>query len=98
MRAARLYRAADLRVDEEPTPEAAAGQSLVRVTAVGICGSDLHWYSEGAIGDAKIARPLVPGHEGTGEVADGPRRGERVAIDAAIPGEQRRACHECAGI
>jgi L-iditol 2-dehydrogenase len=94
MRAARLYGAADLRVGEEPTPEAAAGQSLVRVTAVGICGSDLHWYSEGAIGDAKIARPLVPGHEGAGEIADGPRRGERVAIDPAIPCERCRACRD----
>jgi len=94
MRAARLYGTADLRVGEEPAPEAAAGQSLVRVTAVGICGSDLHWYSEGAIGDAKIARPLVPGHEGAGEIADGPRRGERVAIDPAIPCERCRACRD----
>jgi L-iditol 2-dehydrogenase len=94
MRAARLYGAADLRVGEEPTPEAAAGQSLVRVAAVGICGSDLHWYSEGAIGDAKIARPLVPGHEGAGEIADGPRRGERVAIDPAIPCGRCRACRD----
>ena len=60
MRVARLYGTADLRVGEEPAPEAAACQSLVRVTAVGICGSDLHWYSEGGIGDAKLARPLVP--------------------------------------
>src|SRR3984885_7228663 len=95
MRAARLYGAADLRVGEEPAPEAGACQSLVRVTAVGICGSDLHWYSEGAIGDAKIARPLVPGHEGAGVVADGPRRGERVAIDPAIPCERCRACRDC---
>jgi L-iditol 2-dehydrogenase len=94
MRAARLYGTADLRVGEEPAPEAAARQSLVRVTAVGICGSDLHWYSEGAIGDAKIARPLVPGHEGAGEIADGPRRGERVAIDPAIPCERCRACRD----
>src|ERR1700744_5711670 len=94
MRAARLYGTTDLRVGEEPAPEAAACQSLVRVTAVGICGSDLHWYSEGAIGDAKLARPLVPGHEGAGEIADGPRRGERVAIDPAIPCERCRACRD----
>ena len=94
MRAARLYGPADLRVADEPAPAAAAGQSLVRVTAVGICGSDLHWYSEGAIGDAKLARPLVPGHEGAGEIADGPRRGERVAIDPAIPCERCRACRD----
>jgi L-iditol 2-dehydrogenase len=94
MRAARLYGTGDLRVGDEPAPEAAAGEALVRVAAVGICGSDLHWYAEGAIGDATLARPLVPGHEGAGEVADGPRRGERVAIDPAIPCERCRACRD----
>ncbi len=68
--------------------------SLVRVTAVGICGSDLHWWDEGAIGDAKLTHPLVLGHEGAGVIADGPRRGERVAIDPAIPCETCRACRD----
>jgi L-iditol 2-dehydrogenase len=68
--------------------------SLVRVTAVGICGSDLHWWDEGAIGDAKLTHPLVLGHEGAGVIADGPRRGERVAIDPAIPDETCRACRD----
>jgi len=81
-------------VGEEPAPEAGAGQTLVRVTAVGICGSDLHWYEDGAIGDARLERPLVPGHEGAGEIAAGPRRGERVAIDPAIPCEVCRACRD----
>jgi L-iditol 2-dehydrogenase len=94
MRAARLYGTVDLRVVDEPAPEADAGQALVRVTAVGICGSDLHWYSDGAIGDAKLVRPLVPGHEGAGEIAAGPRRGERVAVDPAIPCETCRACRD----
>jgi len=67
---------------------------LVRVTAVGICGSDLHWWDEGAIGDAKLTHPLVLGHEGAGVIADGPRRGERVAIDPAIPCERCRACRD----
>ena len=94
MRAARLYGTGDLRVADEQVPETSAGKTLVRVTAVGICGSDLHWYAEGAIGDATLARPLVPGHEGAGEIADGPRRGERVAIDPAIPCERCRACRD----
>src|ERR1051326_3269956 len=68
--------------------------SLVRVTAVGICGSDLHWWGEGAIGDDTLARPVVPGHEGAGGIAAGPRRGERVAIDPAIPCEACRACRD----
>jgi L-iditol 2-dehydrogenase len=68
--------------------------TLVRVTAVGICGSDLHWWDEGAIGDAKLTRPLVLGHEGAGVIAEGPRRGERVAIDPAIPCQTCRACRD----
>ena len=94
MRAARLHAVGDLRVADEPTPDAGSGMSLVRVTAVGICGSDLHWWDEGAIGDAKLTRPLVLGHEGAGVIADGPRRGERVAIDPAIPCEECRACRD----
>jgi L-iditol 2-dehydrogenase len=69
--------------------------SLVRVTAVGICGSDLHWWDEGAIGDAKLTHPLVLGHEGAGVIAEGPRAGQRVAIDPAIPCETCRACRAC---
>ena len=94
MRAARLHAVGDLRVTDEPVPEAGPGMSLVRVTAVGICGSDLHWWDEGAIGDAKLTHPLVLGHEGAGVVAEGARRGERVAIDPAIPCQACRACRD----
>jgi L-iditol 2-dehydrogenase len=94
VRAARLHAAGDLRVHEEPVPVAGAGMSLVRVTAVGICGSDLHWWDEGAIGDATLAHPLVLGHEGAGVIAEGPRRGERVAIDPAIADGTCRACRD----
>jgi L-iditol 2-dehydrogenase len=94
VRAARLHAVGDLRVGEEPEPAAGAGMSLVRVTAVGICGSDLHWWDEGAIGDATLAHPLVLGHEGAGVIAEGPRRGERVAIDPAIADGTCRACRD----
>ena len=94
MRAARLHAVGDLRVADEPEPGAEPGMSMVRVTAVGICGSDLHWWDEGAIGDAKLTHPLVLGHEGAGVIAGGPRRGERVAIDPAIPCGTCRACRD----
>ena len=94
MRVARLHAVGDLRVAQEPVPSADGPDALVRVTAVGICGSDLHWWDEGAIGDAKLTHPLVLGHEGAGVIADGPRSGERVAIDPAIPCERCRACRD----
>jgi L-iditol 2-dehydrogenase len=94
---ARLYGTGDIRVCEEEPPAAegdgaAGSEVLVRVTAVGICGSDLHWWTEGAIGDATLARPLVLGHEGAGVIESGPRAGQRVAIDPAITCGTCRAC------
>ena len=92
MRVARLHGVADLLISDEPVPAAGPGMSLVRVTAVGICGSDLHWWAEAGIGDAVLTRPLVPGHEAAGVIDGGPRRGERVAIDPAITCGTCRAC------
>src|SRR5580692_8963897 len=90
VRVARLYGTGDIRVGDEPEPAGSVrpredDEALVRVTAVGICGSDLHWWTEGAIGDAELSRPLVLGHEAAGAIAWGPQRGQRVAIDPAIP-------------
>ncbi len=89
MRVVRLHAPNDLRLHDEPKPQPGPGQALVRVQAVGICGSDLHWFSEAGIGDAKLKQPLVLGHEFAGVIAAGPRQGERVAVDPAIP------CHAC---
>ena len=85
MRALRLHAPNELRLHEEPDPEPEAGEVLVRVAAVGLCGSDRHWLLEGGIGDAGLERPLVLGHEFAGVVASGPRAGERVAVDPADP-------------
>ncbi len=85
MRAVRLHGVGDLRLADEPVPVPGPGEALVRVTAVGICGSDLHWYDESGIGDAVLTRPLVLGHEAAGVIAAGPRAGQRVAIDPQVP-------------
>lgn len=91
MRVARLQGAGRLAVHDEPgPPPPPRGSSLVRVSAVGLCGSDLHWFSEGGIGDATLRRPLVLGHEVTGVVTTGMREGERVVLDPAVP------CRTCA--
>jgi L-iditol 2-dehydrogenase len=85
VRVMRLHAARDLRPGEEARPEPAAGETLVRITDVGICGSDLHWFDEGGIGDARLSRPIVPGHEIAGIVEDGPLAGTAVAVDPALP-------------
>jgi L-iditol 2-dehydrogenase len=81
MKVIRLHARADLRLKDEPRPVPQQGEKLIRIKSVGVCGSDLHWFSEGTIGDAKLERPLILGHEFAGELEDG----QRVAIDPAIP-------------
>lgn len=85
MKALRLHAVGDLRLHEEPDVGAGEGELLIDVTAVGLCGSDRHWLVEGGIGDAVLERPLVLGHEFAGVVASGPRAGERIALDPAVP-------------
>lgn len=88
MRSIRLHGAGNLQIHEEPVPAAGVGEQLIRVKAVGVCGSDLHWFAEGSIGDAKLEHPLVLGHEFSG-ITEG---GQRVAIDPAIPCGQCEYC------
>jgi len=92
MKVARLHGVGDIRVADEDRPSLAAGESLVRVTAVGLCGSDLHWFSEGGIGDAELSQGLVLGHEFAGIIEGGPDDGRRVAVDPARP---CGACEQC---
>ncbi len=91
MIAARLHAVGDLRVGAEPDPgDPPPGWSLVAVTSVGICGSDLHWFTDGGIGDNRIEHPVVPGHEFAAVAVTGPHAGRRVAVDPAIPCESLR--------
>jgi L-iditol 2-dehydrogenase len=68
------------------------GEVLIRVRAVGLCGSDAHWFEEGSIGDAGLDVGLILGHEFCGVIESGPRSGQRVAVDPAIP---CLVCEQC---
>jgi L-iditol 2-dehydrogenase len=91
---ARLHGIGDLRVGDETVSSDSppAGWSRIAVTSVGICGSDLHWFTEGSTGDISIDQPVVPGHEFAAVALDGPHAGRRVAVDPAIPCEE---CEQC---
>ncbi len=80
--------------EDEAVPDPGAGESLVRVLGVGLCGSDLHWFGEGSIGDAVLSHPLVLGHEFGGRVEGGPLDGKLVAVDPAIPCGTCERCRE----
>ncbi len=96
MRSAFLYGPRDIRVETVADAEPGPGSVLLEVTAVGICGSDLHTYLFGNVGGVAPEQPLTLGHEAAGIVlATGPgvegdlQVGQRVAIDPAI------ACGVC---
>ncbi|NJP40312.1 NAD(P)-dependent alcohol dehydrogenase [Oscillospiraceae bacterium HV4-5-C5C] len=81
-----------------PIPGPAADEVLVKIEYVGICGSDLHYYEHGAIGNYIVRPPFVLGHEAGGTVVEaGPavtslRPGDRVALE---PGKTCGHCEFC---
>jgi L-iditol 2-dehydrogenase len=81
-------------VDQE-TPDPKPGELQVRVAAVGVCGSDMHSYAEGAVGDSPSLYPMVLGHEPSGIVlkvgagVTGWQPGDYGALEPAI------FCYHC---
>ena len=98
MRASVLTGVRELAVELVPTPPVAADEVLVEVAAVGVCGSDTHYFRHGRIGDFVVTGPLILGHELSGRIvavgAEVPtaRIGERVAVE---PQKNCRRCREC---
>ncbi|WSQ07984.1 L-idonate 5-dehydrogenase [Streptomyces sp. NBC_01231] len=88
----------DLRVEEVPVPVPGPGQALVAVRYGGVCGSDLHYWRHGGVGDFRLKEPMVLGHEVVGTVvsygdgASGPAAGTAVAVHPASP---CGVCPEC---
>ncbi|WP_022880230.1 NAD(P)-dependent alcohol dehydrogenase [Microbacterium sp. B19] len=78
-------------VETRPVPALAPHEVLVEIRAVGVCGSDVHWYRDGRIGSTHVEDPLVLGHEASGVIvavgADVPdaRVGRRVALEPGVP-------------
>ena len=97
MRAAYIHGIRDIRIGERPIPVPVGDEVLLRVSAVGVCGSDLHYFKEGAIGHARITQPFIAGHEFAGRVVEdqpalGLKAGQLVAVDPARPCGQCEWC------
>jgi L-iditol 2-dehydrogenase len=93
-----LYGPHDVRVEERPVPQPGPDEVLVQVRAVGICGSDVHYYEHGRIGGYVVDAPMILGHESAGTVVavgsnvDPGRIGELVALEPGVP---CRKCEQC---
>ena len=96
MKAALLTRLREIEIGDLPEPRLTGPRDvLLRIDAVGVCGSDVHYYKTGRIGAAVVKYPFVMGHECAGTVQQvgpevrGLQAGQRVAIDPLV------ACGQC---
>jgi L-iditol 2-dehydrogenase len=93
-----LHKTGDLRLEQRPIPEPQEHEVLLRMAAVGICGSDVHYLVRGHIGDFVVKSPMVLGHEAAGVVVKcggkvkNLKVGDRVAIEPGVP---CRVCDYC---
>jgi L-idonate 5-dehydrogenase len=98
MRACVVHGAGDLRVQDWNAREPGRGEIAIAVSLGGICGSDLHYWRHGSVGDFQLRQPMVLGHEIVGHVAalgagvDGPAIDVAVAVHPATP---CGVCREC---
>jgi len=99
MKQATLYQANDLRVEEQPVPQLAEGDVLIKVTAALLCGTDLRIYSGRKT--KNVTLPSVLGHEIAGEVVDGNGPlpdgvsiGDQVCIYPLVPCGNCSACRK----
>ncbi len=96
--AAVLHGTGNIVMEQRPVPVPAPGEVLVEVAAVGVCGSDVHYYRHGRIGTYVVDKPLVLGHEASGVVVaagpgvDGSLVGRRVALEPGVPCRRCRVC------
>lgn len=87
-----------IQVQEVAEPEPGPREAIVRIEAVGVCGSDTAYYKVGYIGDWKVTGPIILGHEVAGSVVSvgsevtRVKPGDRVAIE---PGRPCRDCEDC---
>lgn len=98
MRASILRKQGDMALETVGVPTIDDDQVLVQVAAVGVCGSDVHYYEHGRIGPYIVDHPLILGHELSGRIiavgakVNPSRIGERVAVE---PQRSCRVCDQC---
>jgi L-iditol 2-dehydrogenase len=97
MKAAVLTRPHTIEIQDRPVPDPGPGEVRLKLAAVGVCGSDVHYYEEGRIGNQIVEYPTLLGHEPAGVVdavgaGVGLAPGTRVAVEPASPCGQCECC------
>ena len=98
MKAAFLNKAKDISIGEIEKPEPAAGEALIKVSAAGICGTDILYYNHGRIGEKRITEPYIPGHEISGIIESveendfGLAEGMAISVEPSVPCGKCRLC------
>ncbi len=100
MKAAFLTGINSLEIREAPEPKLQRDdEALLKVAKVGICGSDIHYFNQGRIGNQNVRFPFILGHECSavveeiGKDVDHLEPGDRVAVDPAISCGECEQCH-----
>lgn len=100
MKAAVMRNTREIQIEEYQVPQIGPDEVLIKVMAVGICGSDLHYYSHGRIGKYVVDKPFILGHECAGDIAaigSNVQRfqvGDRVAVEPGVTCGRCDACKE----
>jgi L-iditol 2-dehydrogenase len=93
-----LNKVNDLKLETRPIPTPNSFEVLVSPKSVGICGSDVHYWTHGAIGDFIVKAPMILGHESAGIVIDvgskvtNLKKGDRITLEPGVP---CRICNYC---
>jgi L-iditol 2-dehydrogenase len=96
MRAAFLTGVREIEIREVPAPRVTRDDDvLVRSKAVGVCGSDLHYYLSDSVGGDRVSYPFIPGHECAGIVDDVGKAVTRVKPGDAVVVEPAVSCGTC---
>lgn len=81
--------------EERPIPQPKDDEVLVKLDYVGICGSDMHYYETGAIGDKVVNPPFVLGHEPGGVVVETGRNVKHLKVGDRVALEPGKTCGHC---
>jgi len=100
MKAAILKKPKVIKIEDIPKPKPKTNEVLIKIKEVGLCGSDVHYYNNGRIGNFVLRKPIILGHESAGIVEEvgedvkNLKAGDRVTIEPGVPCKRCNYCRE----